>query len=77
MATPAAFTANLPSAVTAGNGFRSCVKDGTTNFATNNATIKSPTSGTIDGTAGATGVVMNQTRQERCFISDGTNWFIE
>jgi hypothetical protein len=76
MGTPAAATINLPTAVQTA-GFRSCVKDGTTNFSTNNATVKSPTSGTIDGVAGATGVVMNQVRQELCFISDGTNWFIE
>jgi hypothetical protein len=76
MATPAAATINLPTAVQTA-GFRECVKDGTTNFATNNATIKSPTSGTIDGVAGATGVVANQAHQELCFISDGTNWFIE
>ena len=76
MATPTASTINLPTAVQTA-GFRLCVKDGTTNFATNNATVKSPTSGTIDGVAGATGVVMNQARQELCFISDATNWFIE
>jgi hypothetical protein len=76
MATPAAATINLPTAVQTA-GFRECVKDGTTNFATNNATVKSPTSGTIDGVAGATGIVMNQAKQELCFISDGTNWFIE
>jgi hypothetical protein len=76
MATPAAATINLPTAVQTA-GFRECVKDGTTNFATNNATVKSPTSGTIDGVAGATGIVMNQAHQELCFISDGTNWFVE
>lgn len=76
MATPATSTINLPTAVQSA-GWRECVKDGTTNFATNNATLKSPTSGTIDGVAGATGIVMNQTHQELCVISDGTNWFIE
>lgn len=76
MATPAASTINLPTAVQTA-GFRECVKDGTTNFSTNNATVKSPTSGTIDGVAGATGIVMNQAHQELCFISDATNWFIE
>lgn len=76
MATPAAATINLPTAVQTA-GWRECIKDGTTNFATNNATLKSPTSGTIDGVAGATGIVMNQARQELCVISDGTNWFIE
>jgi hypothetical protein len=76
MGTPAASTINLPTAVQTA-GWRECVKDGTTNFATNNATLKSPTSGTIDGVAGATGIVMNQAHQELCVISDGTNWFIE
>jgi len=76
MATPAASTINLP-AIQA-SGWRECVKDGTTNFATNNATVKpNPTSLTIDGTAGTTGIVMNQAHQEACFISDGTNWFVE
>lgn len=76
MGTPAASTINLPTAVQTA-GFRECVKDGTTGFAANNATVKSPTSGTIDGVAGATGIVMNQNHQEMCFISDATNWFIE
>jgi hypothetical protein len=76
MGTPGASVINLPTAVQTA-GWRECVKDGTTNFGTNNATVKSPTSGTIDGVAGATGVVMNQAHQEMCFISDGTNWFIE
>jgi hypothetical protein len=76
MGTPAASTINLPTAVQTA-GFRLCVKDGTTNFATNNATVKSPTAGTIDGVAGATGIVMNQAHQELCFISDASNWFIE
>lgn len=76
MATPAAATINLPTAVQTA-GFRECVKDGTTNWGTNNATIKSPTSGTIDGVAGATGIVANQAHEELCFISDATNWFIE
>ncbi len=76
MATPAVSVVNLPTAVQTA-GFRECVKDGTTDFGANNATVKSPTSGTIDGVAGATGKLMNQTHQELCFISDGTNWFIE
>ena len=76
MGTPAASTINLPTAVQTA-GFRECVKDGTTNFATNNATLKSPTSGTIDGVAGATGIVLNQAHQELCVMSDGTNWFVE
>lgn len=69
--------ADLPSAVTAGTGFRECIKDGTENFATHNVTLKSPTAGTIDGTAGATGIVLNQAHMEVCAISDGSNWFIE
>ncbi len=76
MGTPAAATINLPTAVQTA-GWRECVKDGTTDFGAHNATVKSPTSGTIDGVAGATGVVMKQTGQELCFITDGTNWFIE
>lgn len=76
MGTPAASTINLPTAVQTA-GWRECIKDGTTNFATNNATVKSPTAGTIDGVAGATGIVMNQAHQELCFISDSSNWFIE
>lgn len=59
-------------------GWRECVKDGTTNFATNNVTVKpNPTSLTIDGIAGTTGIVLNQNRQEACFISDATNWWVE
>jgi len=77
MGTPAAATYNLPSAVTAGNGFKGCLKDDTTNFQTNNATLASPTSGNVDGVAGATGVILKATRQEQCYISDGTNWFLE
>jgi hypothetical protein len=77
MGTPAAAAYNLPSAVTVGNGFKGCLKDDTTNFATNNATLKSPTAGTIDGIAGATGIVFNQARMEQCYISDGSNWFLE
>lgn len=73
MGTPAAGTYHLPSAVTAGSGFKSCLKDDTTNFATNNATVDS-TSGNIDGSAS---IVMKQAKQEFCFVSDGTNWFIE
>jgi uncharacterized membrane protein len=72
MGTPAAGVYNLP---TASSNLRKCLKDGTTNFATNNATVKA--TGTIDAVAGATGIVMNQSKQELCFISDGTNWYIE
>lgn len=76
MATPAVSTINLPTAVQTA-GFRLCVKDGTTNFASFNATVKSPTAGTIDGVAGATGVVMNAAHAELCFISDAANWWVE
>jgi hypothetical protein len=76
MATPAASTINLPTAVQTA-GWRECVKDGTTNFATNNATLKSPTAGTIDGISGSTGVVLNQKGQELCVMSDATNWWTE
>jgi hypothetical protein len=60
------------------NGYRQCLKDGTTNFATHNQTVEpNPTSLTIDGVAGTSGIVLNQAHQEACFLSDGTNWFIE
>lgn len=76
MASPAASTVNLPTIQAA--GWRQCVKDGTTNFATNNATVKpNPTSLTIDGVAGTTGIVLNQAKAETCFMSDGTNWIVE
>ena len=75
MTSPTAITYNLPTAVQTA-GWTECLKDGTTNFATNNATVKSPTSGTIDGVAGATGIVMNIQHQSLCFMSDGTNWWI-
>ena len=76
MATPAASTINLPTGAQSA-GWRQCIKDGTTGFGSNNATVKSPTAGTIDGVSGSTGVVMNQAHQELCFLSDGTNWFVE
>lgn len=64
---------NLP---TAAQNLRTCVKDGTALFGSNAWTVKA--TGTIDGVAGATGIVMSQNRQERCFASyDGTNWIIE
>jgi hypothetical protein len=69
-------SATLPSAVTVGAGFRECVKDGTEDFNAHPVTLKS-TAGSIDGVAAATGIVMNQTHQEMCAISDGTNWFVE
>jgi hypothetical protein len=69
-------SATLPSAITVGAGFRECIKDGTEDFNAHNVTLKS-TAGTIDGVAAATGIVMNQTHQEMCAISDGTNWFVE
>lgn len=75
MGTPAAATINLPTIQV--SGWRQCVKGGTTNFVTNNATVKTTDGATIDGVAGATGIVMNVNRQELCFMSDGTNWFIE
>lgn len=76
MGTPAAATYNLPSAVTAGNGFRGCLKDDTTNFATNTASIKSPTAGNIDGTTGSTGITFTVQRGQICYVSDGSNWFL-
>lgn len=70
----AATTINLPA--TQANGWRQCVKDGTENFSTNPATIK-VSAGNIDGTVGTTGVAINQKGMELCFISDGTNYWIE
>lgn len=68
-----ASTANLP---TAAANLKKCLKDGGNNFATHNVTVKA-SSGNIDGTVGTTGITMNQQNQELCFISDGTNWFVE
>jgi len=73
---PAALVVNL-NAIGLFAGFTQCVKDYTNNFATNNATIKTSDSSTIDGIAGATGYVMNQTHQSECFVYDGsTNWMV-
>lgn len=69
--TPAAITVKLPTGMSVGNV--QCVKDGTNNFATSNATIQSAGSANIDG---ATSYVMNSQHQEACFTYDGTNWFI-
>ena len=74
MGTPAAGTYNLPASPATGT--RACLKDGTTNFSTNNATVKTTDSSTIDAVAGATGIIMNQAHQENCFIFS-TNWYIE
>lgn len=63
---------NLP---TEAANLRKCVKDAGNDFAATSPTVKA--TGTIDGVAGATGKAMNQTKQELCFISDGTNWAIE
>jgi hypothetical protein len=64
----------LPTTPTA--NLRKCIKDDGNDFLANPVTVKHAT-GTIDGVAGATGKVMNQTYQEWCFIADGTNWHIE
>lgn len=74
MASPAAGVYNLPASPSANT--RACLKDGTTDFSANAATVKTTDSSTIDGTAGATGVVINQKNAETCFIFS-TNWYIE
>lgn len=75
--TPAALTVNL-NATSPAAGDIQCVKDEANTFATNNATVKTTDSSTIDGVAGATGYVMSQTKQFTCFHYDGNaNWMIE
>jgi len=76
MGTPAALTINLPASPA--DGTYQCVKDGLKNFATDNATIKTTDSSTIDKVAGATGYVMNQNGQQNCFYysASKTNWYI-
>jgi hypothetical protein len=76
--TPAALTVNL-NATSPAAGDIQCVKDEANTFATNNATVKTTDSSTIDGVAGSTGYVMNQTKQFTCFMYDGsnTNWMIQ
>jgi hypothetical protein len=77
MGTPAAGVYNLPAAAA---NLRKCLKDGSTNFATNNATVKGPAGNiyylgtTVSAT---TGIVMNQAGEELCFMSDGTDWYVE
>lgn len=76
-ATPAALTINL-NATSPAAGDIQCVKDEANTFATNNATVKTTDSSTIDGVAGATGYVMNQTKQFTCFMFNGNaNWMIQ
>jgi hypothetical protein len=78
LTTPAAGTYNLPAAHVA--GWRGCLKDGSTNFNTSNATVKGP-SGNIYGSTGAvaatTGKVLNMQGQENCFLDDGTDYYVE
>jgi hypothetical protein len=76
-ATPAALTVNLPTGQA--NGFRQCVKDGTNNFSTNTATVKTTDGSTVDGVAGTTGDAMSgPAHQEHCYQFDGTSkWAIE
>jgi hypothetical protein len=75
--TPAALTITL-NATSLSAGFVQCVKDAANTFQTNNATVKTSDGSTIDGVAGTTGYVMNQTHQANCFIYDGagTNWMV-
>lgn len=78
MGTPAAGTYNLPASHSA--GWKGCLKDGSTNFASNNATIKGP-SGNIYANAGAvaatTGITAAQQGEELCFLDDGTDYYVE
>jgi hypothetical protein len=71
MGTPGAGVYNLPASPA--DGFISCLKDDTTNFGTNNATVKTTDSSKIDEVVGTTGKVMNQTHQDLCFQFDATN----
>jgi hypothetical protein len=75
--TPAALTITL-NATSLSAGFVQCVKDAANTFQTNNATVKTSDGSTIDGVAGTTGYVMNQTHEANCFIYDGagTNWMV-
>jgi hypothetical protein len=70
-------TIDLPATPAA--NLRKCVKDGGNGFATHNATVKTTDSATIDGVAGSTGVLLNQNREEQCYLYDSsdTNWEIE
>ena len=75
-ATAGAITINLPSSSLVAAQFE-CVKDGTNNFGTYNATVKTTDSSTIDGVAGTTGYTMNQAHQANCFQYDGTSkWYV-
>lgn len=77
MGTPASGVYNLPASHVA--GWRGCIKDGTTNFASNNATVKGP-SGNIyanGSVAATTGVTMTQQGEELCFLDDGTDYYVE
>lgn len=75
--TPAALTITL-NATGLSSGFTQCVKDLANTFQTNNATVKTSDASTIDGVAGTTGYVMNQTHEANCFIYDAasTNWMV-
>jgi hypothetical protein len=66
-----AYTITLPSAASAGAGFEYIVKDGPGNAATNNITIATTSSQTIDG---ASSVVIDDDYGVRGFVSNGTNW---
>lgn len=73
---PAALTADLPA--TPANNTMVGIKDGSNNFLTNNATVKTTDSSTIEGGSGSTGYTLNRTGQGAWFIynSGTTNWSI-
>jgi hypothetical protein len=74
--TPAALTIKLNATGLSG-GFVQCIKDAANTFQTNNATVETTDSSTIDGASGSTGYVMNQTHQANCFFYDGSsNWMV-
>jgi len=70
-ATSAAFTVTLPSAATAGAGRQFTVKR--TNAGTNNVTVGTTSSQTIDG---ATTYLLDQQYSSITVVSDGTNWMV-
>lgn len=74
--TPAALTVNLTASPV--DGWLQCVKDEANNFAVNNVTVKTTDGSTIDLVAGATGYVMNQTKQFVTFqyVAANTNWIV-
>lgn len=74
--TPAALVADLPASPS--NNTIVGVADGTNNFFTNNCTVKTTDSSTINGGSGTSGYVLNRTGQAAWFIYNlgTTNWTI-